>query len=62
MMTKAMELEEALAQANIEEQREILIRFAMAATGDEVLEGIRIANQSLMPTYDSFVISSHIKE
>jgi hypothetical protein len=34
----------------------------MAATGDEVLEGIRIANQSLMSTSDNFVISSHIKE
>lgn len=56
------QLEEALNQANIEEQREILIKFATAATGDEVLEGIRIANQSLMPTCDSFVISSHIKE
>jgi type VI protein secretion system component VasF len=61
-MTKMKELEKALAQADIEEQREILIKFAMAATGDEVLEGIRIANQSLMSTSDNFVISSHIKE
>jgi hypothetical protein len=62
MGTKTDELKEAISKVGLEEQRELLLRFAEAATGVKVLEGIRIANDSLPLAQQEFIISSHIKE
>ncbi len=52
----------ALEAANIEEQKEILERFMLENTDDNVLEGIRIANESLSSENLSYIINSHVKE
>lgn len=55
-------LKQELAKASLEEQKEILEKFMVANTDERVLEGIRIANESLMTVGHDYIISSHVKE
>ena len=55
-------LKQELEKASLEEQKEILEKFMVANTDERVLEGIRIANESLMAIGHDYIISSHVKE
>ena len=55
-------LKQELDKASLEEQKEILEKFMVANTDERVLEGIRIANESLMAVGQDYIISSHVKE
>ena len=59
---KLDELREALAKADVEEQKMLLQQYMHDATEASVLEGIRIANESFLLSQQELVISSHVKE
>ncbi|MGI6407975.1 MAG: hypothetical protein ACOX0Y_04600 [Thiopseudomonas sp.] len=56
------ELRQSLSSADIEEQKELLQRFAENVTERGILEGIRIANEANTLAPDQYLISSHVKE
>jgi len=56
------ELKQSLSSANIEEQKELLQRFAENVTERDILEGIRIANEANTLAPDQYLVSSHVKE
>lgn len=56
------ELRQSLSSADIEEQKELLQRFAENVTELGILEGIRIANEANTLALDQCLISSHVKE
>ena len=55
-------LKQALDKASLEEQKTILEKFMLENTDEIVLEGIRIANESLITAGQGYVVSSHVKE
>lgn len=55
-------LKKELDKASLDEQKEILEKFMVANTDERVMEGIRIANESLMAVGHDYIISSHVKE
>ncbi|SDH06027.1 hypothetical protein SAMN05428952_1004126 [Nitrosomonas sp. Nm132] len=56
------ELRDALSKVDIEEQRVLLKRFIESTTEESVLEGIRIANESISLIHQEFLVSSHVRE
>jgi len=62
-MTETIEeLRDVLEKSNIEQQRKLLQEFIESSTNDHVIEGIRIANESLSNSYQEFSVSSYVKE
>jgi hypothetical protein len=62
MAANTDELKEALSKVDIEEQREILKKFAETNTDNKVLEGIRIANETLSMAHQEVIITSYVRK